>query len=286
MKCYEFKDPNVFYKEVAPVLMKNEVINSLPLGILNALVTKPADHGFKERPFMAYIGEEHDPKLVLLMTPPNHLVLSGLDRNIEKLISIALDYIIQNRIEFPSVIGISSIVNPFVEGCKERTGKNVKIDMSQRIYKLEKVDAIPISSGFLRVASKRDMNIVSDWITQFAREAIHEDKDETFGRERAHRGIRNQSLFVWEDSGKIVSMVSKTKPTENGITVSLVYTPQELRGKGYASSAVAALSQQLLDEGYKYCCLYTDLTNPTSNSIYQKIGYRPLADSMVYRFGL
>ena len=63
-----------------------------------------------------------------------------------------------------------------------------------------------------------------------------------------------------------------------GIVVSLVYTPPAQRNRGYASAAVAALSQQLLDAGWEFCSLFTDLANPTSNSIYQKVGYRPIAD--------
>jgi predicted GNAT family acetyltransferase len=65
--------------------------------------------------------------------------------------------------------------------------------------------------------------------------------------------------------------------------VNAVYTPPELRGQGYATATVAALSHLLLDRGYRFCCLYTDLANPTSNAIYQRIGYRPVTDSSVYR---
>lgn len=46
----------------------------------------------------------------------------------------------------------------------------------------------------------------------------------------------------------------------------------------YASACVAALSQLILDEGKEFCTLFTDLANPTSNHIYQQIGYRPVCD--------
>ena len=73
-------------------------------------------------------------------------------------------------------------------------------------------------------------------------------------------------------------MALQTRPTQHGIGVGGVYTPPELRRRGYASSCVAALSQRLLDAGFEYCTLYTDLSNPTSNDIYQQIGYRPVGD--------
>ncbi|OMI10137.1 hypothetical protein BTA30_20410 [Bacillus swezeyi] len=68
------------------------------------------------------------------------------------------------------------------------------------------------------------------------------------------------------------------------MTVNLVFTPPAHRKKGYASSCVAALSRALLDEGFSFCCLYTNLDNPTSNKIYQEIGYRPVADAVAYAF--
>jgi predicted GNAT family acetyltransferase len=72
--------------------------------------------------------------------------------------------------------------------------------------------------------------------------------------------------------------------TPNGAVISLVYTPPEHRRKGYGSSCVAALSQTLLSRGHKYCFLFTDLANPTSNHIYQAIGYQSVGDLYDYSF--
>ena len=75
-----------------------------------------------------------------------------------------------------------------------------------------------------------------------------------------------------------MSLAVSKGPTPNGIRIGPVYTPPEQRGHGYASACTATLSQMMLDSGYRYCFLFTDLSNPTSNSIYQKIGYRPVID--------
>ena len=66
--------------------------------------------------------------------------------------------------------------------------------------------------------------------------------------------------------------------TPHGIRVGPVYTPPELRGRGYASNLVAAASQAALDDGRRALFLFTDLANPTSNRIYQAIGYEPVRD--------
>jgi hypothetical protein len=63
-----------------------------------------------------------------------------------------------------------------------------------------------------------------------------------------------------------------------------VYTPPEVRARGYASACVAALTKLLLEGGRRFCFLYTDLSNPTSNSIYQRVGYRPISDVDQYVF--
>ena len=84
---------------------------------------------------------------------------------------------------------------------------------------------------------------------------------------------------MWEDeNGQVVTMAGRSRPTRHGATVNSVYTPPELRGKGYASNCVAALSQLILDSGKRFASLFTDLSNPTSNYIYQKMGYRHLLD--------
>jgi hypothetical protein len=88
---------------------------------------------------------------------------------------------------------------------------------------------------------------------------------------------------IWDD-GQAVSMAGFGGRTPNGIRIGPVYTPPELRGRGYASALTAALTQRLLDEGRQFCFLFTDLANPTSNSIYQRIGYRPVSDVDLWRF--
>ena len=85
-------------------------------------------------------------------------------------------------------------------------------------------------------------------------------------------------MYVW-DHDRPVSMALVQRETAHGICVSMVYTPPQLRERGYATSCVGALTQRMLDAGKQFCCLYTDLTNPTSNSIYRKIGYEPVCDS-------
>jgi predicted GNAT family acetyltransferase len=97
------------------------------------------------------------------------------------------------------------------------------------------------------------------------------------------RGL-GRCVYLWEVDGHTVSMVGAGSPTPHGIRIGPVYTPPEARRRGYASALTAAASQHQLDSGCRFCFLFTDLANPTSNRIYQAIGYEPVADVDQYAF--
>jgi hypothetical protein len=99
-----------------------------------------------------------------------------------------------------------------------------------------------------------------------------------------HR-IAQKKIYVLEVHGKPVSIAGITREMQSVCGVAHVYTPPYFRRKGYATSCVARLSQIILNKGFKKCVLYTDLANPTSNNIYQKIGYNPVCDSVMLKFG-
>jgi hypothetical protein len=163
------------------------------------------------------------------------------------------------------------------------TGAKYKAGMRQRLYELRTVIPAQTAPGALRLASENDLDLVARWIGEFSTEALP-GGDMAKSRESAASRIALRDVYLWE-SMQPVSMAATTRPTTNGIGISLVYTPPGLRGKGYASACVAALSQRLLDSGRKFCCLFTDLSNPTSNHIYQSIGYTPVADFKELIFG-
>ncbi len=135
----------------------------------------------------------------------------------------------------------------------------------------------------MRLATDSDRSLLINWIKAFTEEAIGENESEPNYQDVCDRRLTQNSLYIWQNDVP-VSMAGISGATPKGIKINAVYTPPEYRRKGYASSCVAALSKTLLDRGYKYCFLFTDLANPTSNSIYQKIGYKPVCDVSNYWF--
>ncbi len=265
-------------------LEKKEAVNNLLLGILFSLINKSSPNQYNSELFFAAVEEEEEEQLliVMLMTPPYNLVIYGEGEKIDEAIKLSVSYLLTNNIAIPGVIGQFQIATNFAKVWEQRTGCSSTIKMKQRIYKLEKVKGVKLSPGKIRTADINDIEFVSDWVYRFSEDILEKITLDN-ARKFAKEAIKRSSVYLWQEK-EPVSIAAYSRPTKNGISVNLVYTPPKFRNKGYATSCVASLSKLLLQKGYKFCTLYTDLLNPTSNSIYIKIGYKPIADSIVYNF--
>lgn len=153
--------------------------------------------------------------------------------------------------------------------------------MRERIYQLERV--VPPerpAPGRPRLATESDLDLVAEWVSAFTAEARVPGGDP---RTRMQDYIADERVLLWDDGGPR-SLAAAPSDTPNGARIGYVYTPPAWRERGYASACVAALSQRVLDAGRRFCFLYTDLANPTSNDIYQRIGYVPVGDVVDIRF--
>jgi predicted GNAT family acetyltransferase len=152
--------------------------------------------------------------------------------------------------------------------------------MRQRIYELREVVLPPVlPPGELRLAGRRDLDLVVGWLEQFATETrVGAPNVRAF----VGNHINNKTLFVWEDEGEPRTAALYAAQTPHGVRIGFVYTPPPFRRRGYASACTALVSQRALANGSKFCCLYTDLSNATSNNIYQRIGYTPVCDVVDY----
>ncbi len=142
-----------------------------------------------------------------------------------------------------------------------------------RVFLLSSVVPPRFISGAMLQASSEQIDLLTHWVDAFYRE-INEPHPHS---RRAIELINEKQLFVWRDT-EIRAMTAVAGPTPHGIRINHVFTPRPWRGRGYASNLVAAVSQRMLDGGRRHCFLNTDLSNPTSNKIYQEIGYRPVCD--------
>jgi GNAT superfamily N-acetyltransferase len=150
-----------------------------------------------------------------------------------------------------------------------------------RLYRLGELTwPAPAPDGAPRVAADSDTPLLTGWFTAFAAEVHDADAKEDHAaavRDRLSYG----GVTVWEAGGEPVSIAGVSRAVAGMLRVGPVYTPPELRGHGYASAVTAAASMRAREAGAEEILLYTDLANPTSNSIYQRIGYHPVEDRLV-----
>jgi len=278
-----FKTPNDFLDAALDYLEAHEVLNGLMLGIAFRLSQSAPRR--RNRPFLAVAVDGGELVGAALMTPPRKMVLYSHLPECQPVVLALWDALAGGGWTVPAVIGPANVADAWAEMWERQNGRSPKPGMRQRAFELRQVQPLTLPPGQLRLPTADDFERVVEWIQAFHKDAHIQDDLES--AELLARGkMQNGDLFLWEnESGKAVSMAAKARPTRHGITVNLVYTPAELRGRGYATACVASLSQQLLDEGYQFCTLFTDLSNPVSNHIYEKIGYTAVADFHEYFFG-
>jgi predicted GNAT family acetyltransferase len=164
----------------------------------------------------------------------------------------------------------------------------VGLRFGQGVFELTQVADVPHPDGGTRTVEREDRDLALGWIEAFSVEALRHqplDRDRLRHTVDARLGREDAGLWLWEVDGTPVSLAGFSGPTTTGIRVGPVYTPPEHRGRGYATALVADLSRELLGRGYRACFLFTDLLNPTSNAIYERIGYRRVADAYEVQFG-
>ncbi|MGP1907824.1 GNAT family N-acetyltransferase [Metabacillus sp. JX24] len=280
MMLKEYKDRRTYIEKSEPLLMKQEAENNLALGLLSVFKkTVPASDVYT-----ALMETEGAPAAALLMTPPHNLILTYNNELIsETLIAEMVRQLISAGVSVPGAVGERYWTERFAKEWAEQAGNRADIVMEQKIYQLHEVQPVSVSEGTFQKAKLEHLPLLTEWMADFMTFTNEPPITTLQAAERMKKFLAEDSIYIWSVDGIPVSMAKKSRSTQNGITVSLVYTPEKFRGRGYASSCVSALSSELL-KNYSFCTLYTDLSNPTSNSIYQKIGYKPIQDSVMISF--
>ncbi len=273
-----------FLARTRDALEMDEAANNLMLGIAQRLASGNAPPAWSTPCLTTVDDDAGRLALAAVMTPPAKLVLYGEGDVWQPATEPLTQHLLDNGWYVPGVLGPSEVAHAFAETWQALTRYPYRAGMRQRVHALRQVVQRGNAAGRLRAATSDDQGLLAAWFAAFHEEALHETPDADAARDNAERRIAAGDMFVWENDGQVVSMTARSRPTRHGIAVNAVYTPPEQRGRGYATAAVATLSQQLLDEGYAFCCLFTDLSNPTSNRIYQRIGYRPVCDFNEYIF--
>ena len=286
MDVVHLDDGAAFLAEAEPLLLADEARHNLILGIAGTIRDNPDRYPTRD---LWLVRDGDKVAAAALRTPPYNLILAR-PRSTEALAALAEAVAGE---ELPGAVGTEPEIHEFAQLWSGHTGASPRTGMRQGVFELEQVEPPPEVPGSARVAAAADFELLLRWWTAFGEEVLHEGGP---GREDAEENVRHKltsptsGFLLWDDDGATVSLAGWGGPTPNGVRIGPVYTPPELRGHGYATALTAELSQSLLDGtlfdgGRRFCFLYTDLANPTSNAIYERIGYRRIAESAEIVFG-
>jgi uncharacterized protein len=275
MQLHRFESIDKFWDATQAYLLQNEAENNLLLAVIHTLLHNP--ERYPDPPYLAMVEIDGDVVVAAIRTPPRQLLLSKAS-DLKSLTLVARDL---HREPLPGVAGLVPELETFLQEWQGLTRQSYRLLTEMRIHQLTALQPLIAANGHLRLVTEKDRALLLEWLPAFHAETgleVIEDLERIVTNR-----LKNQNTYLWEDNAP-VSLAGGSQFSGTASRIGPVYTPPAYRRKGYATSCVAALSQKLLDEGCERCFLLTDLANPTSNHIYQEIGYVPVCDWHEYSF--
>jgi predicted GNAT family acetyltransferase len=266
MTWHVTSDIDEFENAAGAFLHADPVRNTVLLTVVASLRASGAAAYGDAPPSYGWYGDDAV-QAAFLRTPPMPAIVSDAPvRALQELVG-ALNGV-------PGVSGPADGMKAFAEAWRATTGGPAEVTSHRRLFRLaELAPPQPAPEGSARLVTEADRELLVEWFTAFG-----EDVGEPVNVDSARavdRRLANGELLLWEVDDVPVSLAGTTAPIAGVTRVAPVYTPRTLRGRGYAGAVTAAISRRGLDAGYEVV-LYTDMANPTSNALYQRLGYRPI----------
>ncbi|MFE7562710.1 GNAT family N-acetyltransferase [Kitasatospora sp. NPDC057500] len=274
-----------FRAQAGGFLAAHPAENTVLLTIADRLVARGPDYfGAGVPVFGWWRGEPEGPvEGAFLQTPPFVPRLGLMPQRAAAGLAAELAGARAGFTEFTGVAGGVAAVRAFGDAWAAATGVTGTVRTEERLYRLGWLTEPPRPpAGRSRLAGAADRELLIRWFEEFAAEAGVRISDVATAVD--DRTADNR-LHLWEDAGRPVAVAGVSAVVAGMSRIGPVYTPRDVRGRGYASGVTAAASAAALAEGAAEVLLYTDLSNPTSNSIYRQIGYRPVEDCLELAFG-
>jgi predicted GNAT family acetyltransferase len=257
---------------VGPFLEADPVMHNVVLTVLQQRVDVPAPGHYW------WVTDGTDVAGFLMQTPRTFkAAIVPCDRWVVAALVDAVDA------DLPGVQGEVATAAAFAGEWTERHDTAAAPDEGQRVYVLTELPAPPRVDGSSRLASSADVDALARWIEGFCDDVGQPAPPDLPGWTAAH--VARGGMYVWERDGVPVSTAIASPPVGGVARIGYVYTPPDQRGHGYGAAITAAASAGALATGADRCMLYTQLSNPVSNRIYRRLGYRAVAEVLSYRFG-
>jgi RimJ/RimL family protein N-acetyltransferase len=246
----------------------------------NVVGTKLADAIRYGEPGRYWIGlADGTPAGVAVQQPENTpLAVGPMSADLVAAIAGAVD---ADPVALPGVFGPTETASRFAEAWAQLCEIIAVPTSDDRLYEVRDLRVPDAVGGTLRRAAGPDRELLLSWLPGFRCDArwAGSDPAAVFVTRRFAAG----DAWIWDDDGP-VSMAARTEPVAGVSRIQAGNTPPELRGRGYASACVAALSASVLEQGLR-CVLNASATNVVANSVYQRLGYQAVSDLRRYQLG-
>lgn len=213
-----------------------------------------------------------------LQTPPYPLSCSAIPLDDVEHVAVT---VAEARPDLSGVRGEPRTAKAFADAWHAVTGRRGAVVLEERLYRLGRLEPPTNVTGAARTAGPADRALLVDWMERFFVETFGHSRDDAAGETFLDGAAAKGDVFVlWDIDGAPVSMAMMREPAAGVSRIGPVFTPADGRGRGYGSAVTAAAAGRALDRGVDGVVLFADLANPTSNRIYQAIGFEPVADSV------
>jgi predicted GNAT family acetyltransferase len=254
----------------------------LSFGILRRLIGEPDAYGDE---VTILIGMRSGiPAALVTMTGPHPALIVGFADVADVGFADLVGAMLETGRRPLGVNGARRWSEPFVQAWHDLAAATPEVYRDMHAFELRTVRPPRPPAGRFRAAAANEAGALARWFVAFGgdiRERITPDE----AARRVELLIEGGGLAVWEADSRAVSVAAVSRRTPWSSSIGFVYTPPELRGRGYASAVTAALSQRELDSGQGWCSLFTDQANATSNHIYADIGYEPKSEFRHFTLG-
>jgi predicted GNAT family acetyltransferase len=276
MRVIRHYDFDGFIAAVAPIVVRGEASASFFIGSAHSMKRSPPRRG--ERVYLATCSDA-GALGVALLRDEGPVLIGESDRAASA--AFAAD-LAPDWPDLRGVMGAAPACDAFLRRWKELTGRDGRLRVRLRQHVLNDVRDVPQSPGAARVAMAADADWILDRQVAFIEEVGLPDRPERLRVVLPPR-IERGDFRIWDDGGP-VAYAGYNDAAPEFARIAPVYTLPECRGRGYATSLVAALSRELKERGKRKLFLTTDVANPTSNAIYARIGFRPENDDCGFDF--
>jgi predicted GNAT family acetyltransferase len=226
---------------------------------------------------MAVVRDGGIVRLAAIMTPPHALVVSAGD---PEAIPHLVEALRRAGIQPPGVSGLEPMAERFAASWQGGKDAGAEPALRMILYRSDRIAAPRDVRGTLRPAAADDLDLLAAWQHRFAKQANLSAAEQTADMRAVMAArVARDEMFLWAVEGRPVASAGfvPTTPADDAGRINAVFTLEQERGKGYASACVGALSQRLLDRGWRYCLIFADRGNASTNRIYARLGYREIA---------